>query len=48
MLTAMGGQEVAGGAVPVGKGGIVLLEEPPVLSAMEEPPVVEDGRRESP
>jgi hypothetical protein len=48
VLTAMGGQDVAGGAVPVGKGGMVPLnEEAPVLRAMEAPPVEEDGRKEN-
>jgi hypothetical protein len=47
VLTAMGGQDVSGGAVPVGKGGMVPLnEEAPVLRAMEAPPVEEDGRKE--
>lgn len=45
MLTAIGGQEVAGGAVPVGNSGVVPLDEAPVLKAMEAPPVEEDGRR---
>jgi hypothetical protein len=48
VLTAMGGQDVAGGAVPIGKGGMVPLnEEAPVLRAMEAPPVEEDGRKEN-
>jgi hypothetical protein len=43
VLTAMGGQEVAGVAVPVGNGGMVLLDEALVLRAIEAPPV-EDKR----
>lgn len=45
VLTAMGGHEVAGGAVPVGKVGIVPLDDTPVLRAMEASPVGDDGRR---
>jgi hypothetical protein len=46
VLTAMGGQDVAGGAVPVGKGGIVPLnEEAPVLRAMEALPIEVEGRK---
>lgn len=37
MLTSWEGHDVAGGAVPVGKGGNVVLNGPPVLSAMDEP-----------
>jgi hypothetical protein len=47
VLTDMGGQDVAGGAVPVENGGIVPLKEAPVLRAMDAPPV-EDGRRVNP
>ena len=35
--TSIDGHDVAGGAVPVGKGGKVELNGPPVLSAMDEP-----------
>ena len=41
VLTSWEGHDVARGAVPVGKGGIVVLNGPPVLSAMDEP--VPDG-----
>ena len=37
VLTSWEGHDVAGGAVPVGKGGNVVLNGPPVLSAMDEP-----------
>jgi hypothetical protein len=43
VLTAMGGQEVAGVAVPVGNGGMVLLDEVLVLRAIEAS-LVEDER----
>jgi len=37
VLIVCGGHDVAGGAVPVGKGGNVELNVPPVLNAMDDP-----------
>ena len=37
VLTSWEGHDVAGGAVPVGKGGNVVLNGPPVLSAIDDP-----------
>ena len=37
VLTVCEGHDVAGGAVPVGKGIDVPLNGPPVLSAMDDP-----------
>ena len=41
VLTSWEGHDVAGGAVPVGNGGNVVLKAPPVLSAIDDP--VPDG-----
>ena len=41
VLIVREGHDVAGGAVPVGKGGSVVLKRPPVLSTIDDP--VPDG-----